>query len=233
MSAANGHATPSSASHPAPPATDAPLFAACVAVMVGGLAASAWQPRELSTWLMEVAPTIIALPLLLATRARFPLTPLACVLIALHSLILATGGHYTYAEVPLGQWVQQWLGLPRNDFDRLGHFAQGFVPAIIVRELLLRHTPLSRGGWLFTLVTATCLAVSACYEFIEWGAALALGQGADAFLGTQGDPWDTQWDMFTALVGALVAQWLLARWHDAQLVRRGFVHADSGQAAIS
>lgn len=202
---------------------DARVFAACVLVMVAGLAVSGWQPREWSTWLMEVAPTLIVLPLLLATRARFPLTPLACVLIALHSLILATGGHYTYAEVPLGHWVQQWLDLPRNDFDRLGHFAQGFVPAIIVRELLLRHTPLRRGGWLFTLVAATCLAVSACYEFVEWGAALALGQGADAFLGTQGDPWDTQWDMFTALIGALLAQGLLARWHDAQLARRGFV----------
>jgi putative membrane protein len=202
-------------------AADARVFSACVVVMVAALAVSAWQPREYSTWLMEVAPTLLVLPVLLATRARFALTPLAYVLIALHSLILATGGHYTYAQVPLGQWLQQWLDLPRNDFDRLGHFAQGFVPAIIVRELLLRHTPLQRGGWLFTLVTATCLAASACYEFIEWGAALALGQGADAFLGTQGDPWDTQWDMFTALVGALVAQPLLARWHDAQLACRG------------
>jgi putative membrane protein len=220
-----------STSHPAPPATDAPLFVACVAVMVGGLAVSAWQPREWSTWSMEVAPTFIVVPLLLATRARFPLTPLAGVLIALHSLVLATGGHYTYAEVPLGRWVQQWLELPRNDFDRLGHFAQGFVPAIIVRELLLRHTPLPRGGWLFTLVTATCLAVSACYEFIEWGAALALGQGADAFLGTQGDPWDTQWDMFTAFIGALVAQLLLSRVHDAQLARRGLAQAGRAPAA--
>jgi putative membrane protein len=140
-------------------------------------------------------------------------------LLAIHALILIVGGHYTYEKVPLGFWVRDLLGLARNHYDRLGHFAQGFVPAILVRELLLRTSPLERGGWLFALTTATCLAFSACYELIEWAAALAMGQAAAAFLGTQGDPWDTQWDMFLALVGAVVAQLLLARVHDRALSR--------------
>ena len=188
-------------------------------VMLAALLLSGWAPLERSTWLMEVAPVLMVVPLLWCTRRRLPLTTLAYALIALHALILTTGGHYTYAQVPLGRWVQQAFGLARNDFDRLGHFAQGFVPAIVTRELLLRCTPLRRGGWLFTLTAATCLAISACYEFIEWWSALLLGAGADAFLATQGDPWDTQWDMFTALVGALCALLLLARYHDAQLAR--------------
>ena len=140
-------------------------------------------------------------------------------LLAVHALILILGGHYTYAQVPLGFWVQDWLGFARNHYDRLGHFAQGFVPAILVREILLRTSPLRRGRWLFFLVTATCLAISACYELIEWWAALAGGEAADAFLGTQGDVWDTQWDMFLALLGALTAQLLLGRAHDRALVR--------------
>jgi putative membrane protein len=188
-------------------------------VMLAALLVSGWAPLERGTWCLEVAPIVIVAPLLWLTRRRLPLSTLAYVLIALHALILATGGHYTYAQVPLGRWVQQALGLARNDFDRLGHFAQGFVPAIVVRELLLRCTPLRRGGWLFTLTAAVCLAISACYEFIEWWTALLLGAGADAFLATQGDPWDTQWDMFTAALGALCALLLLARWHDAQLAR--------------
>ena len=162
-------------------------------------------------------PVLIAAPLLLATAARFPLTPLLYTLLAIHALILILGGHYTYAQVPLGFWVQEWLGLARNHYDRLGHFAQGFVPAILAREILLRTSPLQRGRWLFFLVTATCLAISACYEFIEWWAALAGGATADAFLGTQGDVWDTQWDMFLALIGAITAQLTLSRTHDRAL----------------
>jgi putative membrane protein len=168
---------------------------------------------------MEVAPVLIAAPFLFATRRSFPLTSLVLVLIALHCSILIVGGHYTYAEVPAGFWVRDLLGWNRNPYDRLGHFAQGFVPAIVAREILLRKSPLVRGGWLFFLVTCVCLAISACYEFIEWGAALASGSGATAFLGTQGDVWDTQWDMFMALIGALTAQLTLARAHDRQLAR--------------
>lgn len=179
------------------------------------------RPYERGTWLMEVAPVLIALPLLLATHRRFPLTPLLYGLIALHMAVLILGGHYTYARVPLSHWMQQWFGFERNHYDRIGHLMQGFVPAIVARELLLRLTPLAqpemRSGWLFTLVTAVCLAISALYELIEWGAAEALGGGADEFLGTQGDPFDTQKDMFCAWLGAMAAQWLLARRHDRQL----------------
>jgi len=156
-------------------------------------------------------------PILVATARRFPLTPLAYRLIFLHALILMVGGHYTYAKVPLGFWMEHALHLTRNNYDRIGHFAQGFVPAIIAREILLRRTPLTRGKWIFLLVTCVCLAISACYEFIEWGTAVIGGSSADAFLGTQGDVWDTQWDMFTALIGAIVAQLLLARVHDRQI----------------
>jgi len=191
------------------------------AVLLGvGLALLAWsglRPHDHFTWLLETAPIFIGVPVLVATRRRFPLTPLAYRLIFVHALILMAGGHYTYAEVPLGDWVKDALGLARNDYDRLGHFAQGFVPAILAREILLRRTPLRRGGWLFFLVTCVCLAISACYELVEWWTAVATGEAATAFLGTQGDPWDTQWDMFTALVGALTAQLTLARVHDREL----------------
>ena len=174
-------------------------------------------PYDRATWWMEVAPVLIVVPILVATGKRFPLTPLAYRLIFVHSLILMLGGHYTYARVPLGFWVQDLLDLTRNHYDRLGHLAQGFVPAIIVREVLLRTSPLHRGKWLFFLVTCVCLAVSACYEFVEWWAALLGGEAADAFLGTQGDPWDTQWDMFLAFIGAMTAQLLLGSLHDREL----------------
>jgi putative membrane protein len=190
-------------------------------VLLGvGLALLAWsglRPHDYFTWLLETAPIFIGVPVLIATRRRLPLTPLAYRLIFVHALILMAGGHYTYAEVPLGYWVKDALGLARNDYDRLGHFAQGFVPAILAREILLRRTPLRRGGWLFFLVTCVCLAISACYELVEWWTAVATGEAATAFLGTQGDPWDTQWDMFTALIGALAAQLTLARVHDREL----------------
>jgi len=190
-----------------------------LAVMACGLLVSGLAPYDRGTWLLEVFPVLIALPLLWFTRARWPLTPLAAGAIAALALILEIGGHYTYARVPAGFWVRDALHLARNDFDRFGHFFQGFVPAIVAREILLRRTPLRPGGWLFVLVSATCLAISACYEFIEWWSAVLLGSGADEFLATQGDPWDTQWDMFCAVVGAVAAQLLLARAHDAALAR--------------
>lgn len=170
------------------------------------------------TWFLENAPVLIAAPILVATCRRFPLTPLAYRLLALHALILMVGGYYTYAKVPLGDWVRDALDLSRNHYDRVGHFAQGFVPAIIAREILLRRTPLRSGAMLNVLVVCVCLAISASYELVEWGSAVAAGSAADAFLGTQGDVWDTQWDMFMCLVGAVTAL-LLSRVHDRQLGR--------------
>lgn len=184
------------------------------------LALSSVAPHNRLVWFMETLPVFIAAPLLLLTWERFRFTLLAYQLIFIHALILIVGAHYTYALVPAGQWIEELLGLSRNPYDRLGHFAQGFVPAIIAREILLRTTPLRRGRMLFFLVCCVCLAVSAFYELLEWWAALAMGDRAGAFLGTQGDVWDTQWDMFTALIGAMAAQLLLARRHDAQLARR-------------
>jgi putative membrane protein len=186
-------------------------------VAVAGLVLSGIGPTDRLTWWLEVAPVIIALPLLALTLRRFPLTWLCYLLIAVHAAILMLGGHYTYAHVPLGFWIQDAFDMVRNPYDRIGHFAQGFVPAIIARELLLRHTPLRRGGWLFTIVAGMCLAISACYEFVEWWSAIIGGGSAEAFLGTQGDVWDTQWDMFMALCGALVAQLTLAGLHDRAL----------------
>jgi putative membrane protein len=178
---------------------------------------SGMRPHDRFTWLLEVAPILIAAPILVATHRSFPLTPLAYWLILLHAGILMLGGHYTYARVPFGFWMERVFGFTRNHYDRIGHLAQGFVPAILVREVLRRKTPLPRGGWLFFLTTCVCLAISACYEFIEWGTALASGSTATDFLGTQGDPWDTQWDMFCALIGAITAQLLLTRIHERQL----------------
>jgi putative membrane protein len=178
---------------------------------------SGWTPKDRMTWVLEVFPVIGAVPLLIATRRRFPLTTLAYSLIAIHCCILMVGGRYTYAEVPLGNWIRDAFHLARNHYDRVGHFAQGFVPAIIAREILLRKTELRRGGWLFFLVTCVCLAISAVYELIEWSAAATSGSAADAFLGTQGDPWDTQKDMLLAGIGAITAQLTLAKVHDRQL----------------
>jgi putative membrane protein len=192
------------------------LALAAVALVVSGIA-----PKDRFTWVMEVFPVAIGAPILVATYRRFPLTPLAYRLLFLHALILMVGGHYTYAEVPLGFWMQKAFGFARNHYDRIGHFAQGFVPAILVREVLRRKKePLSPGAWLFFLVTCVCLAISAGYEFVEWWTAVATGSKADAFLGTQGDPWDTQWDMFLALVGAVTAQLLLGCRHDRELADR-------------
>lgn len=190
------------------------LLLGAIALVVSGIG-----PADRTTWWLEIFPILIAVPVLLATRRRFPLTPLVYRLIFVHALILMLGGHYTYAKVPLGFWMQDVFGFARNHYDRIGHFAQGFVPAIVAREILLRRSPLTRGRWLFTIVTALCLAISACYEFVEWWAAVIGGSGADAFLGTQGDVWDTQWDMFMALVGATSALLILSRLHDRQLAK--------------
>ena len=194
-----------------------PLLLLLTSAWAIGLALSGWHPYDRATWWMEVAPALIALPILWATARRFPLTGLAVVLIGLHGLVLMAGGAYTYARVPVGFAVQDWLGLARNPYDRFGHFMQGAVPAIVLRELLLRLGRLPPGALLSTLVLACCLAISAAYELVEFGAAMALGQGAAAFLGTQGDPWDTQWDMLTCLIGAAVSLLLLTRWHDRQI----------------
>ncbi|MBI3882579.1 MAG: DUF2238 domain-containing protein [Verrucomicrobia bacterium] len=169
------------------------------------------------TWAMENAPVWLGLVVLAFTHKKFPLSALCLHLFAIHSVILAVGGHYTYAKVPLGEWARDAFGLARNHYDRLGHFAQGFVPAVFVRELLLRTSPLPRGKWLAFLVVCVCLAFSAGYEFVEWWTALLTGDAATDFLGTQGDPWDTQWDMFFALVGAICSVTLLSRWHDVSL----------------
>lgn len=190
------------------------LMLVAVALALSGLA-----PYDRATWWLEIFPILIGAPLLVATHRRFPLTRLLYTLLAVHAVILIVGGHYTYARVPLGFWAQELFGFTRNHYDRLGHFAQGFIPAILVREVLLRTSPLRPGRWLFVLVTAVCLAFSACYEFIEWWTALAGGEAATDFLGTQGDVWDTQWDMLMALVGACTAQLLLARRHDRELAR--------------
>jgi putative membrane protein len=191
----------------------AALLAGVLAVLVW----SGWAPRDRLTWVLEVFPAVVAVPILLATRRRFPLTMLVYGLIAVHATILMVGGRYTYAEVPLFNWIRDHFHLARNHYDRLGHFAQGFVPAIVAREILLRKTPLRRGGWLFFLVTCVCLAISAVYELVEWSAAASTGTAADAFLGTQGDPFDTQKDMLLAGIGAIVGQLTLASAHDRQL----------------
>ena len=193
------------------------LLAALLTMVLCALAVSGISPYDRPTWLMEVAPVLIAVPLLIATRRRYELTTLAYVLVAIHAVVLIVGGAYTYARVPLGFDLQHWLGLARNPYDRIGHFVQGFVPAVLVREILLRASPLRPGRWLSFLVVCVALAISACYELIEWTAALAFGQGAAEFLGTQGDPWDTQSDMTMALFGAAAALLLLSRWHDRQL----------------
>jgi putative membrane protein len=185
----------------------------------GALAASAVAPYDRLTWWMEVLPVLLVVPVLAATVRRFPLSRLLVVLIALHALILIAGGTWTYARVPAGFWVQEAFDLARNPYDKLGHFAQGLVPAVAARELLLRHGWVSGRAVAAWLSVCVAMTISAVYELVEWAAALALGQGADEFLGTQGDQWDTQSDMFLALIGALVAVLLLARWHDRALGR--------------
>lgn len=198
--------------------------------MSGGLKTTLWlavfgavlvwsgiAPKDRLTWFLEVAPALVALVLLAATRRRFPLTPLAYLLILVHSVILMVGGRYTYAEVPLGDWVRDAFGMARNNYDKLGHFAQGFIPAIVARELLLRLDVVASRRWTAFLVACVCLAISAFYELIEWWVALLSDEAAEAFLGTQGYVWDTQSDMLWALFGAIAALVLLGRRHDRQL----------------
>ncbi|HYS52775.1 MAG TPA: DUF2238 domain-containing protein [Thermoanaerobaculia bacterium] len=175
------------------------------------------RPHDYFTWFLEVFPAILGFAILVATYRRFPLTPLLYSLLMIHAAILMIGGHYTYAEVPLGFWMERMFDIARNDFDRIGHFAQGFVPAIIAREILIRKNVVRSRGWLYFIVVSICLAISAAYELMEWRVSVATGSKGDAFLGTQGDVWDTQEDMATALVGALLAPLLLGRIHDRQL----------------
>ena|SRR5882672_8534091 len=203
--------------HPggSPPPSSLPVF--LLVVVVGVLVWSGIAPHDRFTWFMEVAPVLIGLPILVLTYRRFQFTPLVYLLLALHMVILMVGGKYTYAEVPLGFWMEGWFGFVRNHYDRIGHFAQGFVPAIVARELFLRTGAVRRSDWLPFLVVCFCLALSASYELIEWITAELTGTAADAFLGTQGDVWDTQWDMCFALIGAVTALVILTRLHDRQL----------------
>jgi putative membrane protein len=191
----------------------------CVVVLAVQIFLGAKPSADRFTWMMENFPVWIALVVIPLTDRKFPLSRLCLVLLAIHALILAVGGHYTYAKVPLGDWAKEWFGWQRNHYDRVGHFAQGFIPAILIRELLIRSARVPRSRWLPALAVACCLALSAGYEFLEWGTALATGEGADAFLGTQGDVWDTQWDMFLAFIGAMVSLTLLSRAHDTSMLR--------------
>lgn len=194
-------------------------LALALVLLLGILAVSGAKPYDRATWAMEVFPIFIAVPLLWATYNRFPLTTLLYVCIFLHALVLMLGGAYTYARVPLGFQIAEALGLHRNPYDKIGHFFQGFVPALVAREILIRGAYVRGRKMLAFLVVCIVLAIAATYEFIEWGAALSLSQGADEFLGTQGDPWDTQSDMFSALIGAIAALSLLSGFHDRQIQR--------------
>lgn len=191
------------------------LALVCLFLVVSGIDPVA----DRYTWLLETTPVMIGILLLVPTRRQFPLTPLLYRLLALHALILMVGGYYTYAEVPLFNWLRDSFELSRNHYDRIGHLAQGFIPAILAREILLRRSPLQRGKWLFLIIISICLAFSALYEMIEWWTALLSHEAASAFLGTQGDPWDTQWDMFLAFVGAILSLIMLSKIHNRELTR--------------
>jgi len=197
------------------------LLASLLGATLLALAWSGVRPYDRLTWLLEVAPVLVAIPILMATRRKFPLTTLLYVLLFFHALILILGGAYTYARVPAGAWVQHAFDLTRNPYDKLGHFFQGLVPAIVAREILLRGAYARGRRMIAFLCVCIALAISAFYELIEWWGALALGQGADEFLGTQGDPWDTQSDIFMALLGSIVALLTLSGVHDRQLEALG------------
>jgi putative membrane protein len=190
-----------------------------LALTSAALVVSGIGPHDRTTWYLEVAPVVIGAAILIPTYRRFPLTPLLYRLIFVHALVLILGGHYTYARVPVGFWAQDLFDLARNHYDRFAHFVQGFVPALLAREVLLRKTPLRPGGWLFLFVVSVCLAFSATYEMLEWASAVLGGSAAEDFLGTQGDVWDTQWDMFMALLGAIVGLLTLSKVHDRELAR--------------
>jgi putative membrane protein len=193
------------------------VLLATIVVWAVGLVWSGWSPFDRVTWVLEIFPCIIGAAVMWATRYRFPLTNLLYILILIHGVVLIVGGAYTYARVPLGFWMQDWFSFARNNYDKIGHFMQGFVPAIIARELFIRKWRIPSRPLIVFLALSVCLAFSAFYELIEWAAALALGQGADEFLGTQGDPWDTQSDMGFALLGAIMALLVLSAWHDRQI----------------
>lgn len=213
MSRANGHSAT-----PVVRVSARELFG-LLAIALLALAVSGVNPHDRLTWFLEVFPVLIGIPVLAVSYRRFPLTTLLYRLLLFHALILIVGAHYTYAQVPVGFWFQDLFDLDRNHYDRLGHFMQGFVPAILAREVLLRTSPLTAGKWLFFLVICVCLAFSAFYELIEWWAAVLGGDSANEFLGTQGDVWDTQWDMGLALMGAITALLLLRPRHDLELRR--------------
>lgn len=198
---------------------DRSFVLALALILAALLTWSGIAPYERSTWYMEVAPIFIAVPVMAFTYRRFPLTRLLYVLVFVHAVILLVGGAYTYARVPLGFWMQEVLGTSRNPYDKIGHFAQGFVPAMVAREVLWRGRHLNGKKMLTFLCICVAMAISACYELVEWGAALALGQGADEFLGTQGYVWDTQSDMWYALLGSTIAMLVLSRWHDREMER--------------
>ncbi|MEX0171411.1 DUF2238 domain-containing protein [Streptomyces sp. LMG1-1-1.1] len=231
MSAIRPTASPSSDAQPTPwfeesipgfaqPAAGRRLPAVLALAVVVALVVSAIGAADPTTWLLETVWVMLGLPLVVLLRKRFPLSGLLCGLLAVHAMVLIVGGHYTYAEVPAGDWVRDWWGLERNPYDRFGHLMQGFVPAILVRELLVRTSPLRGSRWLAPLTVCACLAFSAVFEMLEWLAAVTGGQAADAFLATQGDVWDTQWDMFCALIGAVCSLLLLSRLHDRALARQ-------------
>lgn len=191
-------------------------------IVVATLSWSAVHPVDWLTWWMEVSWVLVGFPIVAWLALRYGITRILLVLLTVHAVILVIGGHYTYEKVPAGLWVQEWFDLARNDYDRLGHFVQGFVPALIARELLRRTSPLQPGRWIAVLCIASALAFSAVFEMIEWGSSVALGASADAFLGSQGDPWDAQWDMLCALIGAMCSMATLSRLHERELRRMNY-----------
>ena len=195
------------------------LLSLGTAILAILLVISGIQPFDRTTWWLEVTPVLIAIPLLFVTYKTFPLTHLLYVLIFCHAIVLIVGGAYSYARVPFGFEIAEWFDLDRNPYDKIGHFMQGFVPAMVAREILIRNHILAKGKMLSFIVICIVLAISATYELIEWAAALLLGQGAEEFLGTQGDEWDTQSDMFFALIGSIMALLLLSKWHDRQIAK--------------
>jgi putative membrane protein len=188
-----------------------------IAALAAVFAWSAVRPHDYFTWFLETVPGMIAIVILAATYPRFRFTPLVYTLIIAHIAVLCIGGHYTYAEVPLFNWIRDHFHQSRNNYDRVGHFMQGFVPALVAREVLIRRKVVRGKWWVVFIVMSICMAISAMYELFEWRVAVATGAASDAFLGTQGDPWDTQEDMATCLIGTSCALLLMTRWHDRQL----------------